>query len=397
MADTRIRLGVIGLGRAFTLMLPTLANDDRLRLVAATDPRPEARARFVQDFGGATYDTVEALCTDESVEAVYVATPHQMHAEHVCEALRHGKHVLVEKPMAISLAECQRMVEAAESAGRYLIVGHSHSFDGPVLQARRLIESGVAGAPRMVVAQNYTDFLYRPRRPEELDTGQGGGVIFSQAAHQVEIVRLLCGGMVRSVRAHTGTWDSARPTEGAYSALMEFDDGTFASATYSGYGYYDTDELLGWVGEMGHRKRPEEYGIARRKLAGTRTAQAEAALKASANYGGDLYCPDSRPAAEAHQHFGHIVVSCERADLRLTPYGVEYLDGAVRVMHGLPVPRIPRQEVIDELWQALRDGVRPLHDGRWAMATMEVCLAILASAKSRQEVAMKHQVPVRAI
>ena len=59
----------------------------------------------------------------------------------------------------------------------------------------------------MITALNYTDFLYRPRRPEELDTAQGGGAVFNQAAHQVDIVRLLGGGRVKSVRAATGAWD----------------------------------------------------------------------------------------------------------------------------------------------------------------------------------------------
>ena len=66
----------------------------------------------------------------------------------------------------------------------------------------------------MINAINYTDYLYRPRRPEELDTAQGGGAVFNQAAHQVDIVRLIGGGQVASVRAASGAWDSARPTEG---------------------------------------------------------------------------------------------------------------------------------------------------------------------------------------
>ena len=61
----------------------------------------------------------------------------------------------------------------------------------------------------MINAINYTDYLYRPRRPEELDTAQGGGAVFNQAAHQVDIVRLLGGGRVTSVRAATGAWDRA--------------------------------------------------------------------------------------------------------------------------------------------------------------------------------------------
>ena len=93
------------------------------------------------------------------------------------------------------------MIDAAQRAGVHLIVGHSHSFDAPVLRLRALIESGDFGRVRMINAINYTDYLYRPRRPEELDTAQGGGAVFNQAAHQVDIVRLIGGGQVASVRA----------------------------------------------------------------------------------------------------------------------------------------------------------------------------------------------------
>src|SRR3954452_13397163 len=103
MTLKRLRLGVAGLGRGFALMLPGLAADPRIELVAAADPRPEARDRFVATFGGRAYDTVAALCRDDRVDAIYVATPHQHHAEHVVAAAGAGKHVLCEKPMALEL------------------------------------------------------------------------------------------------------------------------------------------------------------------------------------------------------------------------------------------------------------------------------------------------------
>ena len=80
MTERRLRVGIAGLGRAFTLMLPTLVADPRVELVAAADPRSEATQRFAADFGARTYDTVEALCEDSDVEVVYVATPHEHHA-----------------------------------------------------------------------------------------------------------------------------------------------------------------------------------------------------------------------------------------------------------------------------------------------------------------------------
>jgi phthalate 4,5-cis-dihydrodiol dehydrogenase len=390
----RLRLGVAGLGRAFTLMLPTLTAHPRVQLVAGADPRAEARARFAADFGAATYDSVEALCADPAVDAVYIATPHQNHAGHAIAAALAGKHLLVEKPMALSLQDARDMIDAASTAGVHLVVGHSHSFDAPIARARAIVASGELGRVRMVTALNFTDFLYRPRRPEELDTARGGGVMFSQAAHQVDIVRLLAGGRAGSVRAMTGAWDPGRPTEGAYSALLAFDEGAFASLTYSGYGHFDSDELSGWIGELGGRKDAADYGSARRALSQAAGAQAEAAAKAARNYGGPAYKPGAgeRPW---HEHFGTLIVSCERGDVRPLPDAVIVYGDDTQRREPLEKPAVPRGEVIDELCDAVFDAKPPLHDGEWGLATLEVCIAMLRSAREGVEVALRFQSPPR--
>src|SRR6185312_2901485 len=131
------------------------------------------------------------------------------------------------------IENCTAIVEAARRAGVHVVVGHSHSFDAPVQHLRKLIESGAFGRVRMINALNYTDYLYRPRRREELDTSKGGGAVFNQAAHQVDVVRLIAAAPVKSVRAVTGSWDSKRPTEGAYATLLIFENGIFASLVYS--------------------------------------------------------------------------------------------------------------------------------------------------------------------
>jgi len=365
-------------------MLPTLIAHPRVTLVAAADPREDARGRFEQEFGGRTYASVEAMCDDPAVDAVYIATPHEMHARDVVAAARRGKHVLVEKPMAITLPECAAMIEAAHAARVALVVGHSHSFNAPVLRARAAIAGGDYGPLRMITAVNYTDFLYRPRRPEELDTAKGGGVVFSQGAHQVDIARLLGGGKVRSVRAHTGAWDPARPTEGAYAAQLAFEDGAFASLVYSGYAHFDADELGGWIGEMGHRKDPAAYGTARAALRGA----SEDALKRQRMYGGAR----TAPGPVAHHQFGLVIASCERADLRPTAEGVMVYDDARAWLDALPPPAVPRAEVLDEFCDAIAGVRAPVHSGEWAMATLEVCLAILASARAGRDVSLSHQV-----
>ncbi|HEY6895212.1 MAG TPA: Gfo/Idh/MocA family oxidoreductase [Rhodanobacteraceae bacterium] len=281
------------------------------------------------------------------------------------------------------------MIEASRQAGTLLLVGHSHSFDAPIVRARALISEGSFGSVRMIHALNYTDFLYRPRRPEELDTKQGGGVVFSQGAHQVDIVRLLGGGKVRSLRAQTGAWDSTRPTEGAYSALLTFEGGAFATLTYSGYAHYDSDELCEWIGELGHRRDPSTYGSARTALRKVATADQEAALKNRRAYGAASE-PDRKP--DAYNQFGMVLVSCDRADLRPLATGVMVYADERAWLEALPAPEIERAEVIDELYGAVVERRAPIHDGAWAMATLEVCLGILESSHNGREIQLHHQV-----
>ena len=380
MNDSPIRFGVLGLGRAFTLMVPTFALDPRVRVVAGFDPREAPRRRLVTDFGATAYATAEGVCSDPNVEVVYIASPHQFHAEHVQLAARCGKHVLLEKPMALTLEDCDAMIDSCDSAGVHLVVGHCHSFDRPYLETQRMIKSGEYGSPRMIHALDFTDFLYRPRRPEELRTEEGGGVVFSQGAHQMDIVRLLAGANVQLVRAITGQWDPQRPTEGAYAALLWFDNGCFASVVYSGYAHFDSDEWCDWRTEMGYVKNPDVHMGARRRLATATSAQQESELKAASSYGGlDYNVQLQGVPALAYQHFGPVIVSCEKADLRPVPDGVwVYADGERRKLV-LPPPLVPRAEVIDELHAALRLAQPPRHDGRWARGTLAVCLALLSS------------------
>ena len=389
----RLKLGIIGLGRAFTLMLPTFADHPLIAMVAACDPRSDARERFAAEFGAKVFADAAALCADPEVQAVYVASPHQFHVDHVKLAATHGKHVLVEKPMALTTDECREMIAVAGQAGIKLLVGHSHSYDLPYLHTRDMIRTGAYGRVRMINALNFTDFLYRPRRPEELDTRSGGGVVFSQAAHQVDIVRLLAGAKARSVRALTGSWDARRPTEGAYNAQIQFDDGCFASLTYSGYAHFDTDEFMGWSGELGQKRDGDfAYGRARKALLNAKSVAEETEMKNRRAYGPAGSDAFRVGADVAHNHFGLVVVSCERADLRPTPQAVVVYGDDMRRVEELAPPRIPRAEVVKELYDAAVLNRPPLHSGEWGLATLEICLAILASADSGREIDLHHQI-----
>lgn len=381
-----VRLGVAGLGRGFMLTLPSLRVDPHVRLVACAAPRAESRAAFLSEFGGTAHDSVLGLASDPTVEAIYVATPHQMHRAHVETCVAQGKAVLVDKPLAITLADADAMVRAARTAHVPLITGPAHSFDQPVQAARRLIDDGAIGAPRMALAFNYTDFLYRPRRPEELDTDQGGGVLFSQAIHQIDVIRFLMGARATHVTARTGQWDPARPTEGAYMALIDFEGGASASLTYSGYAHFDSDTWMDDIGELGHAKAPDNHATTRARIKGLDPV-AEAALKGNRTYG-SVDAPD--PAARP-EHFGPVIVSGPRGDLRLTSSGIELSDASGRQVHPTPPDPAPRSPVCRALYDTLRKDTPPIQSGAWGLASLEIVHAILASARSRTPIALTHQ------
>lgn len=380
MADRILRFGVIGLSRGFVLSRAMFLKDRRVRLVAAADPRLEARNAFEAEFDGRAFETAEELCADPEVDVVYIASPHGLHAEQAVMAARAGKHILVEKPMALSLEACRAMRTAAAAAGVQLLVGPSHGYDAPVTIAAGLIGEGRFGKIRMISMLTYTDFLYRPRRPEELDAEQGGGVVFSQGAHQFDVLRRLAGAPVRSVRAQVRSWDEGRPTDGAYQAFVTFENGASATVGYSGYGRYDTDALMGWIGETGQARDPLDYAAARRRLAGAD----EAELKWLRAYGAVALPPPATPAG--HEQFGYVLASCERADLRLTPIAVEVYGETGRETVELPAPKVPRQGVIDEIWAAVVEGRPPVHDGAWGEANLAACLALTKSSREGHEV-----------
>lgn len=390
-----VRLGIAGLGGAGGGLLTTMARNPRLKITAAADVRKEALQHFATEFDAETYSSVADLCESPNVDAVYVATPHRFHAAHTIAAANRGKHVILEKPMALTLDDCDAMIAAAERNHIRLLVGRgSHGFDRPVLKVREIVRSGELGRLGMIHNWAYADFLYRqPLSLEEFDTRTGGGIFFNQAPHQIDLVRMVGGGLVRSVRAMAWTWDPGRPTEGSYTAFLDFEDGAVATVAYSGHNHFDSDEFHYWLGTYGEPKSPT-YGRASNMMRAITSPEEEAALRAARGYGGaERRRASGGDAASHHPHFGVTLVSCERGDIRPSADGISIYDDAGKREVPVPVDRDPRAAVFDEFYDAVVNDRPLVRDGRWGKATIEVCLAILDSAKERREVFCSHQAP----
>ncbi|WP_035998062.1 Gfo/Idh/MocA family protein [Paraburkholderia caribensis] len=387
----RLRFGICGLGFAGSvLMAPSMKQHPNAEIVAACDPNADIRAAFGNDYAVPTYDSLVDMLDHSDLDAVYIASPHQYHCEQVVLAASRGKHIIVEKPLTLNATDAQRMVEAAERHKVYVVVGTSRSHDPIVKTMRDVISSGEVGRLAMINAWNYTDYLYRPRRPEELDTSKGGGILFSQLPHQLDVIKTIANATIVSVRAGSGILDPQRPTEGHCAAFVTLSNGVFATVAYSGYDHFDSDELQFWIAESGREKRPN-HGSARKLLEGLAPGE-EAAFKTERlGYGGPVARSYAATQSERKQpHFGIFIATCERGDLRPCPDGVLIYgdDGPRTVPANVGRGAYGQGDTIDELYDAVT-GIRPaLRDAAFGRNTVLACLAILESSQTAREIAV---------
>jgi phthalate 4,5-cis-dihydrodiol dehydrogenase len=392
---TLVRLGIAGVGIASLQVvgnLKTLGN--MIELTALADVRRDNMELFCERFGRRVvmFDNVATMCRSADVDAVWVATPNALHAEHVIAAADAGKHVICEKPMAVTLDQCRAMVAAVERNGVKYVQGHSKVYDAPIRKMGEIVRSGALGRVTHIQTWNYNDWLIRALMPAEVDTDQGAGVVFRQGPHQIDVVRYLGGGRVRSVRAVAGRHEPNFPKcEGNYTAFLEFENGVAATLVFDGYGYFDVTELTWGQGESGRRSKNPESIVPRFRPAGPVTAEEKyAQVRAGNPYGygpGGGADPDSPIRMP---FFGLTVVSCERGVLRQSPDGVFVYDKDGRNEVPCP-PHQGRAGELIELHDAVRQRRPTLLDARWGMATAEVCLAILQSSRERREVLLTEQ------
>ena len=378
------------------MVLPGVAEFPHARIVAAADMRPNALEAFKKTYGGRDHKTIEALCADPDVDVIWVVTPNQFHCDHTVMAAEHGKHVICTKPMALSTRECETMCDAADRNNVKLLCGQTYSMSPDIQAFWQEAQSGKLG--RLIAINTWfsTDWLIKPRVAEELDEALGGGVIHRHAPHLIDTVGLLGGGKVRSVRASVGRWMHERPCPGNFSAFLEFEDGTPATISYNGYGYFDTSELT-WG--IGNRMYDADERIAVRRSLRQGDMDAEDA-KEGMRFGANTEAPSSQGNAwdnttsvgtRAHiRWFGVTVASFEKGDIRQSPNGLYVYDDDGR--HEVPVfgGRGIGLLEMQEMYEAVVDGKPIMHDGRWALATTEVGEAIVKSGHERREIMASH-------
>jgi phthalate 4,5-cis-dihydrodiol dehydrogenase len=230
-----IGIGVIGTGRisgAHARAAEALAGT---RLAGCADVDPARLEKFTGRFPCPAFESYEELIARSDVDAVVVALPHWLHCDVTIACLQAGKHVLLEKPMAMTVAECDAMIEAADRTGKTLMVAHSQHFFPVNETARALIAAGEIG--RIVFA---TDTWYKPfyeveRPPWFLDASKGGGMWPMNGPHMIDRMMMFIGSEVVAVKAMVGTYFFDVPATDTGMALLEFANGVHATLQHCGW------------------------------------------------------------------------------------------------------------------------------------------------------------------
>lgn len=141
-----INIGILGCGKiAQVRHIPEYAANPDCQLVGFYNPTKSRAEDMAAKYGGLAYDTAEELLANPEIDAVSVCAANYAHAALSIQALKAGKHVLCEKPMATTLADCEAMVECAKKNGKFLMIGHNQRLAKAHMEAKRLIDAGLIG------------------------------------------------------------------------------------------------------------------------------------------------------------------------------------------------------------------------------------------------------------
>ncbi|MGE3818083.1 MAG: Gfo/Idh/MocA family protein [Isosphaeraceae bacterium] len=192
----RLRTALVGCGKVGSIHASVLSSLPESELVAHCDSQAERAFAFASRYGGIAFQDVESMLRLVRPEAVFLCTPHPLHAWPAILAAEAGAHVMVEKPMAASLEDCDRMIAAARKAGVLLGVVSQRRFYEPVRRVKEAIEAGKIGEPALGVFQMFSwrDEAYYRSDPwrGRWDT-EGGGVLINQSPHMIDLLRWFLG------------------------------------------------------------------------------------------------------------------------------------------------------------------------------------------------------------
>lgn len=189
-----VNIGLVGLGAITHAHLNAFVENEAVGAVKAFDPSEEARAQASAKYGiiKETFDTIDPLLADDTISIIDICTPHYLHKPQAIAALQAGKHVIMEKPMALTVQECDDITAAAKEAGRRVFVAMCQRSFPAHVKAKELMDAGVIGRPFLGVVNIYGTEMFRMLDPNSWKGDwekAGGGAFFDTGYHAVYMLQ----------------------------------------------------------------------------------------------------------------------------------------------------------------------------------------------------------------
>ncbi len=233
MAHT-FKVGISGAGTIGAIHADALAEIESATLVAVAEPREGAGRDFARTYDCSYYASFPEMVTDADIDVVIIATPSGLHPDQTVLAAEHGKHVICEKPMAITTEGLDRMIQATSDAGVQLAVIFQNRLGTDVFRVKRGIEQGAFGKP---VFANFAMYWHRTQEYYDANGGwrgtwalDGGGALMNQAIHQVDQIQWMMGG-VQEIKAFNSTLNHSIETEDTAAVALVFENGALGTVT----------------------------------------------------------------------------------------------------------------------------------------------------------------------
>ncbi len=226
-----VKLGVLGAGIIAKSFMEAAPDVPDLEVAVICDLVEASARALAKPYGIAWERDYRAVLEDESLDAVYIALPHHLHEEVAVASAGAGKHILLEKPMANSLEEADRILDAQKQAGVKLMLGFTHRFHAELETAKRLIDAGELGQVTLAVDIMTTggqipEWFWQKEQA-------GGGVLHVNGAHSFDRLRWLLGSEIVEVFAYAETYDARKTVEDSTVVAIRFENGAMGTTVHN--------------------------------------------------------------------------------------------------------------------------------------------------------------------
>jgi predicted dehydrogenase len=230
------RLAVVGGGKIAESHLMAASRMEQLQLAAIADVQPLRAEALAAHYNMKAYTDYQMMIEREKPDIAVITLPHHLHKEAAVYCLENGAHVLLEKPMALTAAECDEIIDAARLHSRAVLVGHTQHYMAENRKAKELIDSGVLGQLVMVNDTRHLSYFSDDRPGWFFEKAKsGGGIIANLGSHSIDKIQWLSGGAITKVRANLSYHGARGDVEGSGIMFLENEHGVPATVTQSGY------------------------------------------------------------------------------------------------------------------------------------------------------------------